>query len=142
MACIDRKAIPQDLLFQIHMDSVEDELLISEALDKHVNFLILQNSKIDFGSGQAYEIHSLVHLTMQIYLESGEMNNALIKASTIQANTLPDPKYENWAAWRVYLLHVTVILANVAEDSDSGAGADLCMRLACIFSSLGGTRNP
>ncbi|KAI5788556.1 P-loop containing nucleoside triphosphate hydrolase protein [Pyronema domesticum] len=125
MACIDRKAIPRDLLFQIHMDDVEDELLISEALDKLVNFSILQIAKVDFSSGHGYEIHSLVHLTMQTYLES-EMDTALNKASTVLANTLPYSKYENWAEWRVYLPHAMVLLANLKEDSE--ASADLCMK--------------
>ncbi|KAI5799425.1 hypothetical protein FPQ18DRAFT_417189 [Pyronema domesticum] len=117
MACIDRNAVPRDLLFQIHMNGVEDELLISEALDKLVNFSILQNSKIDFGSGQGYEIHSLVHLTMQTYLGSGEMNNALAKASTVLAAALPDfSKYENWGAWRVYLPHAVALLANLIKE--------------------------
>ncbi|KAI5788555.1 hypothetical protein FPQ18DRAFT_392030 [Pyronema domesticum] len=126
MACIDRKAIPRDLLFQIHMDDVEDELLISEALDKLVNFSILQHAKVDFGCGKGYEIHSLVHLAMQTYLESGEMDTALNKACTVLANTLPDSEYENWAEWRVYLPHAMALLANLKEDSE--ASADLCMK--------------
>jgi hypothetical protein len=118
MACIDRKAIPRDLLFELEIDGVEDELLISEALDKLVNFSILQNTKIDFGSGQGYEIHSLIHLAMmQTYLESGDRHNTLAKASIVLANTLPDPEYENRAEWRVYLPHATALLANLAEDS-------------------------
>ncbi|CCX07754.1 Similar to Pc13g00620 [Penicillium chrysogenum Wisconsin 54-1255]; acc. no. XP_002558510 [Pyronema omphalodes CBS 100304] len=124
MACINRKAIPRDLLFEIKIDGVEDELLISEALEKLVNFSILQNAKIDFGSGQAYEIHSLVHLAMQTYLESNKMDNALAKASTVLANTLPDPEYKYWTRWRVYLPHATALLANLAEDSEDSA--DLC----------------
>jgi hypothetical protein len=94
MACIDRKAIPRDLLFQINMDGTEHELLISKVLDKLVNFSILQNSKIDFGSGQAHEIHALVHLAMQTYLDSSEMDNALAKASTVLADTLPYSEFE------------------------------------------------
>jgi hypothetical protein len=116
MACIDRNAIPRDLLFQIKIDGVEDELLICEALEKLVNFSILQNSKIDFGSGHGYEIHALVHLVMQTYLESGEMDSDLAKASTVLANTLPNSKYENWVAWRVYLPHAMALLANLVED--------------------------
>jgi tetratricopeptide (TPR) repeat protein len=63
---------------------------------------------------------------MQTYLESGEMHNALAKTSTVLANTLPNSKYENWAAWRVYLPHVTALLANLMEDSE--ASVDLCMK--------------
>jgi tetratricopeptide (TPR) repeat protein len=136
MACIDRKAIPRDLLFQINMDDAEDELLISEALDKLVNFSVLQNSKIDLGSGQGYEIHSLIHLAMQTYLESaGEMYNALAQASKILADTLPDPEYKNWAAWRVYLPHAMALLANLVEDSE--ASADLCIKAGYHLNELG-----
>jgi hypothetical protein len=98
MACIDRKAIPRDLLFEVSMDGIEDESIISEALDKLVNFSILRYSKIHFGSGQGYEMHSLVHLAMQTYLGSSEMDDALAKASRILADTLPDSEYEDWAA--------------------------------------------
>ncbi|KAI5791509.1 P-loop containing nucleoside triphosphate hydrolase protein [Pyronema domesticum] len=134
MACIDRKAIPRDLLLKIRLDGVEDEFLISEALDKLVNFSILQNAKIDFGSGHGYEIDSLVHLAMQTYLES-EMDTALNKASTLLANTLPDSKYENWVEWRVYLPHVMALLANLVEDSE--ASADLCMKAGRHLFDLG-----
>ncbi|KAI5785472.1 hypothetical protein FPQ18DRAFT_87842 [Pyronema domesticum] len=126
MACIDRKAIPRDLLFKIRLDGVEDEFLISEALDKLVNFSILQHAKVDFECGKGYEIHSLVHLAMQTYLESGEMDTALNKASIILANTLPSAEYENWAEWRVCLPHAMALLANLKEDSE--ASADLCMK--------------
>jgi tetratricopeptide (TPR) repeat protein len=136
MACIDRKVIPRDLLFEIKINGVEDELLLSEALDKLVNFSILQNAKVDFGCGKGYEIHSLVHLAMQTYLqESNEMNHALTKTSTVLANTLPMSKYENWAAWRVYLPHVTALLANLVEDSE--ASADLCMKAGWHLFELG-----
>jgi tetratricopeptide (TPR) repeat protein len=135
MAYIDRKAIPQDLLLQIKIDGVEDKLLISEAPDKLVNFSILQNAKIDFGSGQGYEIHSLVHLAMQTYLETGDMDTALAKASTVLADTLPDSEYKNWAVWRVYLPHAAALLANLGEDSE--ASADLCMKAGWYLHELG-----
>jgi tetratricopeptide (TPR) repeat protein len=139
MACIDRKAIPRDLLFQIQLDGIAEESIISEALDKLVNFSILQNSKVDFGCGKGYEIHSLVHLAMQTYLESesGEIETALAKASTILANTLPNSRYENWVAWRVYLPHAMALLANLVEDSDSEASADICMKAAYYLDKLG-----
>jgi hypothetical protein len=111
-------------------------LLISEALDKLVNFSMLQDSKIDFGSGQGYEIHSLVHLAMQTYLES-EMDTALAKASIVPADTLPYSKYENWVEWRVYLPHVTALLAHLVGDSDSEASADLCMKAGWHLTELG-----
>ncbi|KAI5820728.1 hypothetical protein BZA77DRAFT_384421 [Pyronema omphalodes] len=126
MACIDRKAIPRDLLTEIHLDGVEDGLLISEALDKLVNFSILQRAKVDFRSGEGYEIHSLVHLAMRTYLASGEMDTALNEASTVLVNTLPDSEYKNWAAWRVYLPHVMTLLKNLKQDSK--ASANLCMK--------------
>ncbi|KAI5788600.1 hypothetical protein FPQ18DRAFT_262130 [Pyronema domesticum] len=134
MACIDRKAIPRDLFFKIRLDGVEDEFLISEALDKLVNFSILQNAKIDFGSGHGYEIHSLVHLAMQTYLES-EMDTALNKASTLLANTLPYSEYENWVEWRVYLPHATALLAHLVGDSQ--ASADLCVKTGQHLFDLG-----
>jgi tetratricopeptide (TPR) repeat protein len=139
MACIDRKAIPRDLLFQIQLDGIAEESIISGALDKLVNFSILQNSKVDFGCGKGYEIHSLVHLAMQTYLESesGEIETALAKASTILANTLPNSRYENWVAWRVYLSHAMALLANLVEDSDSEASADICMKAAYYLDKLG-----
>jgi tetratricopeptide (TPR) repeat protein len=111
-------------------------LPISKALDKLVNFSILQDSKIDFGSGQAYEIDSLVHLAMQTYLESGE-TNTLAKASTVLANTLPYPEYKHWAAWRVYLPHVTALLVNVARVEDSEASAELYMMTAYYLDDIG-----
>ncbi|KAI5815631.1 P-loop containing nucleoside triphosphate hydrolase protein [Pyronema omphalodes] len=121
MACIDRKEIPQDLLFQIHLDGVDDEFHISEALDKLVNFSILQHANVAFESGKGYEIHALVHFAMRTYLGSGGMETALDTASTLLANTLPNSEYENWAAWRVYLPHVMAILENVKNDSEEGA---------------------
>ncbi|KAI5820051.1 hypothetical protein BZA77DRAFT_341707 [Pyronema omphalodes] len=138
MACINRKAIPRDLLFQIHLDDVEDIFLISEALDKLVNFSILQHAKVDFGSGKAYEIHSLVYLAMQTYLGSDEMGTALKKASEVLSNASPDydfkscnasPDYDfkSWATWRHYLPHVTELLENLVEDSK--ASADLCLKV-------------
>ncbi|KAI5816978.1 P-loop containing nucleoside triphosphate hydrolase protein [Pyronema omphalodes] len=137
MACIDRKAIPRDLLLEIHLDDVEDDFLISEALDKLVNFSILQHSNVDFGSGEAYEIHALVHLAMQTYLESREMDAALNDACTVLANTLPDPQYEAWTAWRVYLPHVIALLENVKEDSKENA--NLSMNAGCYLAeALGG----
>jgi tetratricopeptide (TPR) repeat protein len=75
---------------------------------------------------QGYEIHSLVHLAMQTYLGFGEIDSTLAKASTVLADVLPDFKYENWAAWRVYLPHKMSLLANVAEDPE--ASADVCMK--------------
>ncbi|KAI5816874.1 hypothetical protein BZA77DRAFT_343890 [Pyronema omphalodes] len=126
MACIDRKSIPRDLLFQIHLDGVDDDILIADALDKLVNFSILQHANVDFGSGKGYEIHSLVHLAIQTYLESSEIDASLNNASVILANTLPDSGYENWSAWRVYLPHVISLLEKVGEDSE--ASADLCMK--------------
>ncbi|KAI5783272.1 hypothetical protein FPQ18DRAFT_266860, partial [Pyronema domesticum] len=134
MACIDRKAIPRDLLLKIRLDGVKDEFLISEALDKLFNFSILQNAKIDFGSGHGYEIHSLVHLAMQTYLES-EMDTALNKASTLLASTLPNSEYENWVEWRVYLPHATALLAHLVGDSQ--ASADLCVKVGRHLFDLG-----
>ncbi|KAI5816960.1 hypothetical protein BZA77DRAFT_46327 [Pyronema omphalodes] len=124
MACIDRKAMPLDLLFDIHLDGIEDSFLISEALDKLVNFSILQHVNVDFGSGKGYEIHALVHLAMRTYLESGGMDTALNTASTVLANTLPFPKHANWAKWRVYIPHVMALLENVKDVSEESA--DLC----------------
>jgi hypothetical protein len=61
MACIDRKEIPRDLLFQTHLDGIAEESVISEALDKLVNFSILQNAKVDFGCGKGTKfIHSFI----------------------------------------------------------------------------------
>ncbi|KAI5816870.1 hypothetical protein BZA77DRAFT_246013 [Pyronema omphalodes] len=136
MACIDRKAIPRDLLFQIHLDGVDDDFLISEALDKLVNFSILQHANVEFGSGKGYEIHSLVHLAMQTYLQSSEKDAALNEASTVLAHTLPESGYGNWTAWRVYLPHVISVLDNLGEDSE--ASADLCMKAGThLWQSLG-----
>ncbi|KAI5820734.1 P-loop containing nucleoside triphosphate hydrolase protein [Pyronema omphalodes] len=128
MACINRKAIPLDLLIKIHSDGIKDKQVISEALDRLVNFSILQRVNIDFGSGKAYEIHSLVHLVLQTYLDSGEMDTALNEASIILAEISPDSGYENWAEWRVCLPHVMTLLENLKEDSE--ASADLCMKVA------------
>ncbi|KAI5816476.1 P-loop containing nucleoside triphosphate hydrolase protein [Pyronema omphalodes] len=125
MACIDRKAIPRDLLIEIHLEGIDDEFLVLEALDKLVNFSILQRAKVDVGSGEGYEIHSLVHLAMQTYLESHEMDAALIMASMVLANTLPTSEYSTWAAWRIYLPHVMSLLTNVKKDSE--ASGDLCI---------------
>ncbi|KAI5782822.1 hypothetical protein FPQ18DRAFT_421006 [Pyronema domesticum] len=135
MACIDRKAIPRDLLFQINIDGIEGEAVISEALDKLVNSSILRYSKIDCGSGQVYEIHSLVHLAMQTDLESSELDNALAKTSTAVADTLTDSRYENCAAWRVYLPHTMGLLANLVEDSETSA--NLCEKVGWHLIELG-----
>ncbi|KAI5794172.1 hypothetical protein FPQ18DRAFT_330294 [Pyronema domesticum] len=75
---------------------------------------------------------------MQTYLEPGEKNNTLAKASTVLADILPHSEYENWGTWRVYPPHVTALLAHLmVEDSDSVAIADLCMKAGWYLIELG-----
>ena len=118
-ACIDRQNIPHELLACSGLKGADDEITLHEAISQLLNFSLL--TTVEHGS--AYEIHSLVQVSIAAFLlQEQEMGGILEQAVQAFARALPNGSFENWSLWRVYFPHTSVLVRNItAESVDTAA---------------------
>ncbi|KAF8246581.1 TPR-like protein [Wilcoxina mikolae CBS 423.85] len=115
MACVDRQGISHDLLAQSGLEGSDEEVTLCEALSKLANFSLLTHA----GSGghSTYEIHSLVHLSIETFLSlQGEMEASIKQTAELLVGILPNGDSENWPVWRVYLPHASVFKSVCGQE--------------------------
>ena len=105
IACIDYQGIPYELLSHSGLEGSEDEFGLNEALSKLINFSLLSPVQSD----KAYEMHSLVHVSIQAFQSQEEMHAALEHATKALARILPNGEYRYHAMWRTYLPHASIV---------------------------------
>ncbi|KAF8248525.1 TPR-like protein [Wilcoxina mikolae CBS 423.85] len=117
IACIDRQGIPHELLLHcgLHCDvsGNRDEFAIKEAISKLINFSLL--TPVEYG--RAYEMHSLVHVSVEAFQSPHEMHAAQESATKALAGILPNGEYNNHTVWRIYLPHASKLLGKVRTES-------------------------
>ena len=114
IACIDRQNIPHQLLACSGLEGADDEITLHEAISQLLNFSLLTTVE----NGSAYEIHTLVQISMaRILIQEQEMGTVLEQVAQAFAKVLPNGDFENWSLWRVYFPHTSAFLRNVTADS-------------------------
>ncbi|KAF8541724.1 hypothetical protein BDD12DRAFT_790429 [Trichophaea hybrida] len=117
MACVDRQGIPHDLLARSGLEGSDDEVTLSEALSKLANFSLLTHA--GSGNHSTYEIHSLVHLSIEAFLSlQGEMEASIKQTAELLVGILPNGDSENWPVWRIYLPHASAFVKNVTAPPE------------------------
>ena len=96
------------------LKGADDEITLDEAISELLNFSLL--TKVE--RGNAYEIHSLVHVSIVAFLiEEQEMDTILEHVAQAFAKALPNGRFENWSLWRIYFPHASALVRNVMVDS-------------------------
>ena len=114
IACIDRQNIPHKLLESSLFDECEDEINADEAISKLINLSLLTVVE----RGRAYEMHSLVHASIDTFLSSIQDMDAAVKWSVrTLTEILPSGNYKNWPTWNVYLPHALALTRKVKIQS-------------------------
>ena len=113
IACIDRQGIPHELLAASGLEGSDDEMTLADALSKLINLALLTCLK----KSEAYEMHSLVHVSVEAFLLAEDMNTAIEQTTKSLGKVLPDGGYEYREAWAVYLPHVTAWSGHVKAVS-------------------------
>jgi hypothetical protein len=109
--------IPHDLLARSGQEGNVDEVTLCEALSKLINFSLI--TPVGSGDHTAYEIHSLVHLSIEAFLSiKGEMETAIKRTAKLLVEILPTGDSENWPVWRVYLPHASAFVRIVNVDGE------------------------
>ena len=116
IGCIDRHDIPRELLARSGLNNSDNEIALSLALSKLINFSLL----IDAVDGRVYEIHSLIHLSIEVSLSQSvsEKDAAVQSAANALVRVLPNGlKSEDWSMWRAYFPHASALLRNAKTKS-------------------------
>ncbi|KAF8454692.1 hypothetical protein BDZ91DRAFT_786504 [Kalaharituber pfeilii] len=115
IAFLDWQAIPQQLLQESGLDGATDPVVFRKAIG-----YLLDYSLITRGANQhSYNVHRLVHLSMQAYVsrDPGKANHWKKRVLLIVSELFPVAKYGNWP-WDTcssYLPHAITVL----KHSDS-----------------------
>ena len=88
-------------------------MTLADALSKLTNLSLLTSLE----KSKAYEMHSLVHVSVEAFLSTEEMNTAIEKTIKVLGDVLPDGGYTNRKVWEVYLPHVTAWAGHLKEVS-------------------------
>ena len=113
IACVDHQGIPYEFLARCGVNSTMDEFILKEAISKLINFSLLTAIE----SSRTYEMHSLVHLSIEVLQSPHEMDAAVESAAKALAEILPDGESENLTTWRIYLPHTSTLIRKVRTES-------------------------
>ena len=86
---------------------------LRKALGKLINFSLLAKLEIN----KTYEMHSLVHVSVEAFLSAEEMNTSVEQATKALARIFPYGDHEHRIAWAVYLPHVTAWAGHIKTES-------------------------
>ena len=111
IACVDHRGIPHELLARGGLD---DEIILGEALSKLINLSFLTARDV-----RTYDMHSLVHLSLQEFLSPHDMATSVKCTAEALAAILPSGNVKNWPVWKVYFPHAFSLARNVKEESKS-----------------------
>jgi tetratricopeptide (TPR) repeat protein len=113
-AFLDRQMIPERFLVESGLDGVTDMLSFREAIGYLLGFsLITQVSGPKSTDPTSYDVHRLVHLSMETYVSSQEPGEAMIwkkKASEIVSRLFPTFRYEDRSICSAYLTHALAVI--------------------------------
>ncbi|KAF8245681.1 TPR-like protein [Wilcoxina mikolae CBS 423.85] len=143
IACIDCHGIPYELLGSCAVQVNEHEFALNEALSKLINFSLLTASAEFIPhdrkhmSNRAYEMHSLVHASIQAFQSQEDKNSALEYAAKALAKILPNGDFHNHAVWRIYLPHVSTLAMESKEQRQSVSMARIHFLLAWYLNQVG-----
>jgi len=99
---IEPKAIPRSIL-----PSMESEEEMVHALGTLFSYAFLSQRE----SGDTYDMHSLVHLATQVWMQNHELGeDAAGKAMRYVAKAFPTDDHENRSLWREYMPHALRLL--------------------------------
>ncbi|KAF8241213.1 hypothetical protein K440DRAFT_592033, partial [Wilcoxina mikolae CBS 423.85] len=113
IACVDRQNIPNELL----ESGLSDDK--NEAISKLINLSLLTVVEC----GTAYEMHSLVHASLEAFLSSIQELDAAVELSLkTLVGILPfNGEFENWTTWSLYLPHAVALTSKVKTESLNSA---------------------
>lgn len=131
IGCIDHRGIPHELLVSSGTKDDEVEIEVSEAISKLINFSLLRKNQV---SEQTYDMHALVHVSIEAYLSLDEMQACAYHAAEVLRHRLPDPEFKNWPVWMIYFPHA-IAIAN--RHVESVAAGSICLLMAMYLESLG-----
>ncbi|KAA8895944.1 hypothetical protein FN846DRAFT_301079 [Sphaerosporella brunnea] len=128
IACIDRQSIPHELLADSGFEGANDEFTLNEAISKLLNFSLLTTVQ----NGSAYEIHSLVHVSIAAFLTQRQEMDAVQRwTAELFARLLPNGEVHNWPFWRVYFPHASALASKITKDADT-------LHTAAIYNLMSG----
>jgi tetratricopeptide (TPR) repeat protein len=113
-AYLDRQAVPEEFLLQL--DGATDVILFREAVGYFLDFsLITRDTDSD-----SYDVHRLVHLSMETYISQGpdEAANSKKRALGIVSQLFPFAEYGNGNICSAYLPHALAVI-RYFDDSES-----------------------
>ena len=132
IACIDRQNIPHELLARSGLKGADDEITLREAISRLLNFSLLTTVE----NGSAYEIHSLVQVSIAaVLMQEQEMGTVLEQAVQTFARALPNGSFENWSLWRVCFPHASALVRKITADSEDTAA--IYFRMSWYLHSVG-----
>ncbi|KAF8532211.1 hypothetical protein BDD12DRAFT_902441 [Trichophaea hybrida] len=140
MACVDRQGIPHELLARSGLKGSDDDFFLREAINKLINFSLLTASLDGLipsfdGFNRAYEMHSLVHVSIYAFLSPQEIKTVREATTKVIAEILPNGEYKNWPVWSVYLPHASALTKG--QKAESIEAAVVSYHMSWYFSTTG-----
>jgi hypothetical protein len=104
-AFLDRQAVPERFLLQL--DGATDVILFREAVGYFLDFSLITRTDSD-----SYDVHRLVHLSMETYISQSldEAASSKTRALGIVSQLFPSAEYENGDICSAYLPHAFGVL--------------------------------
>ena len=109
-AFLDRESIPEELLLNSGLEGVEDPVQYRSAIGKLLCFSLVTKITCDASGKPAYELHSLVQLSIHAYLARQEVVTWRGLALDAVARLFPEFEHRVRGVCRTYLPHAVAVL--------------------------------
>lgn len=132
-AFLDRQNIPEELLLNSKLEGVEDPVQYRNAIGKLLCFSLVTKIASDANGKPAYELHSLVQLSIHAYLAREEVITWRGRALDAVARLFPEFEHRVRGVCRAYLPHAVAVL----EGSEGPLVDLLSYRISRYLSQAG-----
>ncbi|CUS13676.1 unnamed protein product, partial [Tuber aestivum] len=123
MALFDRQNIPEELLSQSGLEGMDDPVEFRRAIGKLLGFSLVTVVKCE--EKPFYELHRLVHLSLQVYLSTEDLNRERAIAVSTVSRFLKRHENERQGVYPVYVPHAVA----VTKDSTGPIAEELGFRV-------------
>ena len=115
IACLDRQNIPEAVFLELN--GVGNTAAFYEAIGKLLDFSLVTRST----ERTKYEVHRLVQLSTEAYLEEEELKRWKTTAVNVIFNLFPQKPglLKNWDTCATYLPHAIAVTRNLEDDVNS-----------------------
>ncbi|RPB00628.1 TPR-like protein [Choiromyces venosus 120613-1] len=129
IAFFNRQNIPEELLLQSGLEGVEDEDRFREATGKLLGFSLATRAK----DQPMYELHRLVHRSIQIYLSTEGMSEWRNKALEVISRLFPEYTSEQRDSRAAYFPHALAVV----EDATGPVARQVGYRVGLYLREMG-----